>query len=391
MMHRSKQSVIVVGGGTMGLASALALAQRGYQVSVLERFEHVHTRGSHSGHTRVIRQAYHEGPHYVELVRRAWARWQVLEHGNRGSLLVPTGMLEFGHPGSPELAASIRACETFGIHHTCLTPAAARTRWPAFTIPERWEVCFSEAAGYLRVTACLDALRDAARAAGVTFEYGVRVRELVCGQASVRVLLESGAVRACDRAVVCAGAYTRNLCRGVFDELLSVRRRVLAWTRPATEHRAALAALPVWGAFTPEGFFYGFPHGDIGALGLKLACHVPRGAPDPDVDPEQPGREVHPQDLSPLETFLARYLPTGVGPFAATSVCMYTCTPNDDFLIDHHPNDPRIVVASGMSGHGFKFAPVIGELVAELVAGESGPVPVFSRAVQLGDMHDEHG
>lgn len=383
-MKIHKKSVIVVGGGTMGLATALALQTRGFQVTVLERYHHVHTYGSHSGHTRVIRQAYHEGAFYVELVRRAQARWRELEGGNLGSLMVETGMLEFGPPDDPGLQGSIEACRSCNIDHELLTPAAAQKRWPVH-IPSGWQVCFSQQAGYLKVAACLDALRGAAERAGVVIEYGVRVRELALGQPAVRLLLDSGELRACDSAVVCAGAYTKKLCPGVFNTLLSIRRRVLAWTTPQAQHRDDLRKLPVWGAFTPEGFFYGFPYGEVGNTGLKLACHVPAGAPDPEVDPDRLDREVHPHDLTPLTRFLANHLPAGQGPFAATGVCMYTCTPSEDFLIDRHPNDPRVVVATGFSGHGFKFAPVIGELTADLVArGVGGPQQTaFSRVHQL--------
>ncbi len=369
----------------MGLATALALQTRGYQVSVLERFSHVHTYGSHSGHTRVIRQAYNEGQFYVPLVRRAQELWRDLEGGDTGSLMVETGMLEFGPPDDPSLRDSIEACRACAVDHQLLTPQAVRERWPVVYMPDTWQAMFSRGAGYLRVAACLTALRKAALQAGATFEYGVRVRELCLGQTSVRVLLDSGEVRAGEHAVICCGAYTKKLCPGTFDGLLSISRRVLAWTTPKPEQCPQLAQLPVWGAYTPDGFFYGFPWGDSGVTGFKLACHNPRGAPDPEVDPDTLDREVHPHDLAPIDRFLDLHLPAGKGPTAATATCMYTRTGSDNFLIDRHPDDPRVVVATGFSGHGFKFAPAIGELVAELVErGTGGPIqPAFSRRQHL--------
>lgn len=377
--------VIVVGGGTMGLASAWALSRRGAAVTVLERHGHVHALGSHGGHSRIIRESYHEGASYVPIVREAARLWDGLSERAGDTLLVRTGMLELGPQGDPNYVATIAANEASQVAHTRHSAAEARARWP-FELPDDWEACHTPAAGYLRVRPCLDALRREAEAAGARVRHHVRVVALEHDRDGVRVRLESGEQLQADLAVVTAGAYLPDLLPQFLPGRLQVVRRVLAWTRPDEAQRAALAGLPVWAVFGPAGFNYGFPWSGEGVDGFKLACHErPDGEADRGEDPETVDRGVHPEDLAPLTAFLERHLPAARGPFVAASVCLYTCTPSWDFAIDWLDADRKVLVAGGFSGHGFKFAPAIGELAAQgLLTGElPAPLAGFARARHL--------
>lgn len=367
--------VIVVGGGTMGLASAWALARRGAAVTVLERFGHVHDRGSHSGHTRIIRQAYHEGSSYVPLVQQADREWLALGQRTGRELLRRTGLLLFGSREDPELDAAIRTCRELDLPHELLPGDQASARWP-FTIPREHVACFDPSGGYLRVGPCMDALAQEAREAGAELRYGVQVVGFDHG-AQLQVRLADGSHLTADRVVVTAGAWLPNLYPWLLRGMLVRQRRILAWTAPAPAHHAALAAMPVWGAFLPEGFFYGFPYGDEGTVGLKLAVHTSSRQPwlATPVDPDTVDRQAHPADLDPLRRVLTEHLPQGLGPFSATHACLYTNSPSMDFVLDRLPGEPRVVVAGAFSGHGFKFAPAIGLHVAELLLDDAAPRP----------------
>jgi monomeric sarcosine oxidase len=379
------RSAVIVGGGTMGLASGWALARRGVKVTVLERFGHVHDRGSHGGYTRIIRQAYHEGSGYVPLVQSADAHWRAMEQRAGEPLLIRSGLLEVGRADDPDLGAAIRACRDHAVVYSVLDAAAARKRWP-LDIPDDWIACHTPSGGYLRVRACLDAFRREMLAEGGTVREQTRVVDIKCGEADAGVVLEGGEIIHADRVIVTAGAWLPDLLPDLLPGRLSRLRRVLAWTAPAEASVAALRTLPVWGAFTPEGFFYGFPYNDEGVSGFKVALHTApdQAALDVPVDPERVDRSVHLSDLRPLERFLERYMPQAKGPFVAHSVCLYTATPSWDFVIDRHPEDPRIVIAGAFSGHGFKFAPAIGEVVADLATSYSPPPADFGLARHRG-------
>lgn len=366
------RSVLIVGGGTMGLAAAWRLAQRGVAVTVLETHDGPHEYGSHSGFTRVIRQAYHEGSEYVPLVQRADEGWCELQRGCDEELLVRSGLVEFGAPDDEGFAASIQACRAHGIEHEVSPPAIARSRWP-FTIPDDYEANFTPSGGYLRVVPCLNALRRAATRLGAKIRSGIRV-DRVDLETPAAVLTTGERVRA-DRLVVAAGVGTRALFRDANPPSVVALRRVLLWLGIEPALREALRSIPVWAGFVPDGFFYGFPYGDEGLSGLKVACHTSKTIPrlDEPIDPAELDRELHRTDVAPVEKFLATHFPEVGHQIIGHRVCMYGTTPDWNFIVDRHPDSPATLIAAGFSGHGFKFAPAIGSLVEEMVLDGAEP------------------
>lgn len=382
--------VVIVGGGAIGLACAAALAQAGAEVVVLERFHHVHDLGSHGGYTRVTRQAYHEGSVYIPLVRESEAAWEVLERGagggGPGSILVRCGLVEAGPPENADLQAVFAACRAHDLEHRVLDAATVSAEL-GFRLPPSWVACES-GGGYVRVPAALDALRRAATDAGAVLRYDAQVNEVVRSGGRLRVLLESGELIPCEHIVVAAGAYLQPLLPSRLRALFAVRRRVLGWTAPADDAaRDRLRRFPVWALFDPRGMFYGFPYSEEGIAGFKLALHVYTAPGERSgLRAEAVDREVRPGDLAPLADFLADRLPAAQGPWAGAKVCLYNCTPSGDFVVDRHPDDPKVIVAGGFSGHGFKFAPAIGRIVRGLVEGAAASeVPeIFRWSHHLG-------
>ncbi|MCR9165616.1 MAG: N-methyl-L-tryptophan oxidase [Nannocystaceae bacterium] len=360
--------VIVVGGGAAGLACAWRLGERGAKVTVLDPRRAPHDEGSHGGFTRVTRHAYHEGTSYVPLVREADDAWCGLER-TPGELLVRTGMIEFGPVDDADFMAVLEACRACDIEHTMLDAAALRERYPV-EVPDAWQGCFTPSGGYLRVGACLEAMRARAEAHGAQVRTGARAVAVEPG----RVVLEDGHVEG-DHIVLAAGVGTPSLMPDPGCKL-SVVRRLLFWIRP----RVAAPSLPVWGAMTPGGFFYGFPHGNEGVLGMKLACHTSAAIPglDEPIEVESVDRSLRPEDWAPVEAFLRAHLPSLGTERIEHKVCMYTVTPSWDFLVDRHPSIPRLTVVSGLSGHGFKFAPALGRLAAALVLDGEAAQPEFA-------------
>lgn len=366
----------------MGLAAAWMLARRGADVTVLERFSPIHELGSHGGYTRIIRKAYHEGSGYVQLVHESEIAWADLAARAGETLLVRCGLLEVGPPDDPDLQAMLDVCDACGIPHEPMDGAAARTRWPV-DVPDDWVACFTPGGGYLRVNPCMRAMRREAEGAGAVVRPHARVVAIERGDPQgPAAVLEGGERIVADHLVVSAGAWLPELLPDLLGTPIVRMRRLLGWTEPPLSHRPTLASMPVWAAFLPRGFFYGFPYNEEGVAGFKLACHTTREIAflnDP-VDPETVDRSADARSLELLEEFLAEHLPLAQGPWVETKVCLYTVTPTWDFVVDRLPEDPRIVVAGGFSGHGFKFAPAVGRLVADLIMHESAPLEMFSIA-----------
>lgn len=356
--------VLIAGGGTMGLASAWALAQRGAEVTVVDPRRAPHDDGSHGGYTRAIRHAYHEGPQYVPLVREADRLWCSLEKAP-GELLVRTGMVEMGSPDDADFDSAVEACEMHGIECHRLEPSQLHARF-GLTVAADWRASWTPAAGYLRVGPCLERLRERAQRGGATFLTGPRVVALT--ERGVR--LDDGRSLEADVVVVAVGSRATHLVPAL---PVVCQRRVLLWLEPP----AGASPLPVWGAFAGHGFFYGFPPGDEGVDGLKVACHSSteiRGFDD-EIDPDHLDDSLRDEDRAAAE--FARALIPGAGGVLTHRVCVYASTPDGHFIVDRHPERPNVVVAAGFSGHGFKFAPAIGRMIAGMCLDAAAPMPGF--------------
>ena len=358
--------VAVVGLGAAGSAAAYELARRGCRVLGVDRFEPPHAQGSSHGRTRIIRQAYHEGALYVPLVQRAWARWRELEAAAGGApLLRQTGAVMIGAADGALVAGARESCARHGLPHEVLPADEARRRFPTFRVPDAQVALVEANAGYLLPERCIEAQLRLARAHGATLRTGERALGWRAGAGGIHLTTDAGAYDA-GRLVLAAGAWAGELLdpggAAGFALPLAVERQVVYWFEPAAGRAAAFAPerCPVYlWEYDPGHFFYGFP--DAGD-GVKVGLHHD-GEP---TTAEAVRRDVGAAEASAMRALLARLMPDAAGRLLDASVCLYTNTPDEHFVIDTLPHEPRVILASACSGHGFKFASALGEVLADL-------------------------
>jgi sarcosine oxidase len=366
----SNPDVIVIGLGGMGAAAAWQLARRGVRVLGLEQFPLGHDRGSSHGHTRIIRQAYYEHPAYVPLVRRAFEGWYDLEQCQGTHLLTACLCLTLGPPQGELVEGVLRSAAEHGLPVEKLAAADVPRRYPAFRLEDTGLVGVVEhTAGVLYVDRCVAALADEARRHGATLRDNEAVLGWEHSGSGVEVRTTAGRYRAA-RLVVTAGAWAGRLL-GTWGQSLRVMRQVVLWLGAADPALYRRDRFPIFIADTPGGVYYGLPALD--RRGLKVAQHY--GAAEL-AGPEQVERTLTADDEQGVRRFVRAYLPGADGPRQDASVCMYTLTPDRHFLIDRHPEADEVVLAAGFSGHGFKFAPVVGEILADLVVKGTTTWPI---------------
>lgn len=352
--------VIVIGLGAMGSAAAAHLARRGRRVLGLDRFPPGHDRGSSHGRSRIIREAYFEHPSYVPLVRRSYDLWSELEHASGRRLFLQTGGVMIGRPGTELVRGSLESARLHHLPHEVLDAAAIRRRFPIFAPDEDMLGVWEPRAGVLIPEECILALLDEARRHGADLRHDERVVRWSAGDDRVRVDTVNRRWQA-DRLVIAAGPWAPVLL-GDLALPMTIERQVVAWFRPAARPGAfGPDRCPVHIWQTDGRMFYGLP--SLDEEGVKLAEHA-TGHP---TTADSIRREVAASEIQQLrDDFIARYIPAANGELRSSSVCMYTMTPDAHFVIDRHPRSAAVAIACGFSGHGFKFAPVVGEILADL-------------------------
>ncbi len=359
---RSPYDVVVAGLGAMGSSIAWRLAESGLRVLGIDRFAPPHALGSSHGSSRILREAYFEHPLYVPFAQRALAAWREIEARAGEALLRTTGGLMIGPRDGEVAGGALTSARLHGLPHEELSWEEARRRFPALRVPESEVAVWEPRAGVLDPERCVAALLALARAAGAELRFGEALLGWRGEGGELRVETASGAVR-CGALVLAAGPWMAELLAGVVP--LAVERTVQHWFRP--RERAELFAAERFPIFiwesAPGRAWYGFP--DLGE-GLKAALHH-QGEP---ARADAVRRSVEPREIEALRLLLERFIPDAAGEHVRAAVCLYTNTPDGHFLVDRHPRDPRVWIVSPCSGHGFKFASVIGEVVAAEVRGE---------------------
>jgi sarcosine oxidase len=379
----ARYDAIVVGLGAMGSAVLYQLSRRGKRVLGLEAFASEHQLGSWHGESRVIRMAYFEHPNYVPLLRRAYELWRELERDSGEDLLTEAGGLMIGTPDSELVSGSLASARQHGLEHELLAADEVQLRYPGLHLQADEVALWEPRAGFLRPERCVATFVRAAHAAGAETRYGEPVRSWQAGAQGVEIQTDLGRYAA-DQVVIACGARISSL---LGDDIppITAERIPLFWMQPSEPDLFAPGRLPIylWEVAAGE-HFYGFPH--IEWPGVKVARHHSGEVCDPD----RVERAVSVDDERKLRSAIAERIPALNGPVLSSLVCLYENSPDGHFLIDRLARCANIIYAGGFSGHGFKFASVVGEILADLVTrGRATPDADFLRAERLGERRQD--
>ncbi len=361
--------VIVLGTGGVGSAALFHLARRGCRVLGIDRFPGGHDRGSSHGHTRIIRMAYFEHPDYVPLLRRSYELWTALERIQQKQLYYPVGLLEVGPPDGVVIPGVLASARQHNLSIEQIAATEARSRFPGFRIPDGYDVVFETNAGYLLVEECVLAHLDAARQHGAELRIGESVVNWTTTPNGVTVHTDQQTYHSA-KLVITAGAWAGKLLADLGINL-QVRRKHLHWYRTSQDHYCPDRGGTCFFYEVPAGYFYGFPQ--IDDRGVKVAEHSGGTVID---DPLHDDKSVESHDRERVEAFLAQNMPAVTRQPTDHVVCYYTMSSDEHFIVDRHPQHPHVCFASGLSGHGFKFTSVLGEILAELTLQRSSAQPI---------------
>lgn len=368
--------VIVIGAGGIGSGVLCHLARRGVRVLGLDQHAPAHGYGSSHGETRIIRTAYFEHPDYVPLLRRAYRLWDELAAVRERRLFERVGLLQVGPPTGEVVQGVLRSAAAHGLTVERFSSREVQNTFPGFVTSDGDEAVFERDAGYLRVEWCVQAHLAEALRAGAEYRSGVRVDSWERAESDFLVCTASETFRA-RQLVIAAGPWAGRLLVDLGVPLVVLRKPVF-WFRPQSPRYAAPHA-PTFLYELPHGVFYGFPA--IDAQGLKVGEHSGGSVVD---DPAAVDRALWPHERDACEQFLSQHLPQVGRDFVRQSVCLYTMSPDQHFLVDQHPQHAGLWLAAGFSGHGFKFASVLGEAIAAKVVDETPPVSIdFLRMARL--------
>jgi sarcosine oxidase len=357
--------VVVIGAGVMGSATARSLGSRGVPTVLLEQFRPGHARGSSHGAVRIFRFSYPKLD-YVRLAQRALPLWRRLEDEAGERLLITTGGIDAG-PYAGLCADALQAC---GATVEWLDLAEATERFPAISFEGLDRVMHQPDGGVCLADRTVAAQVRLARVAGVDVREATPALQVVPSGGGVRVETEAGAIEA-RVAVVTAGGWARSLLanamgRGHGPVALAPTLQHVAHFEPRTE--GGLEGTPTFVEWVgPDIVHYAVPPVGV-APGLKVGDHLV----GPQVDPAEGPFPVRHAELAPIAGYVSRRFP-GVDPSpVAPETCLYTITPDEDFVLDRVDD---VVIGAGFSGHGFKFGPLVGEILADLATGRDPEIP----------------
>ena len=355
---------LVMGLGAMGSAALYHLARLGTKPVGIDQYDVGHTFGSSHGHSRVFRTFYHDS-FYADLAEVALPHWRELESLSQTQLLTLNGAIFFAEPGNERFAQYVRVLDESGTPFELLSPNQVTKRFPALQPPAGVDVCYTPRAGFLDANRTVQTHVSQALRLGATIHKGVRVLHIDPSRNSPEIETEVGLYK-CDRLVLTPGPWAPQILAN-FSIPLRITRQQKFYFQPRQTSPYEPDSLPVYADFDTQ--FYGFPYY---GPGIKVADDTLGEYTTPDkID-----RSLDALKRARLQAWLEAIMPGTKFSFGSGATCMYTVTPDLDFLIGAHPRNPNILVGAGFSGHGFKFSTLIGLILAELATQGTTAYPI---------------
>lgn len=363
-MHRDAD-ILVVGLGTMGSAALYHLARQGAAPIGIDQYPVGHTHGSSHGHSRAFRVFYND-PVYVTLVKAARSLWQELEDLSGEHLLTSNGMLAFAKLGNERLDQNIRVMQETKTAHEVLTPEEVAVRFPALHLSMGTVACYTPDSGFLNASRCVRTHVSQAERFGATVHSGVSVHHIDISKRRPEVETSADSYR-CRRLIVAPGPWASQLLKSLSLPLHVTRQQKFYFQPQEGTALYQPDCLPVYADYDLQ--YYGFPYY---GPGIKVADD----GHGPVTSPETVDRELDRDVQNALERWLKTIMPRVNASFVEGSTCMYTLTPDRDFLVGHHPLNSNIFIGAGFSGHGFKFSTIVGKILAELAVDGKTDYPI---------------
>jgi sarcosine oxidase len=365
-----KFDAIVVGCGIYGSSTSYHLASKGLKTLTLEKFMLNHSYGSSHGRTRIIRTAYTESPLYVPIVKRALQLWFELQNLSQESIIRLTGGLQVGPPNGSLIVGASRSAREYEIEHEILPAKEIQDRFPVFSPVEGSVGMYEKDAGVLFAEECVKAYVKLAEEEGGLFTFSEpMVRWAVAEREHGFVVTTAKEEYEANSLILTSGSWTRELVPDL-GLPLEIERQTVFWMNPKEpSHFLSADQMPIFifeesGPGLSSSLFYGTP--DVGD-GIKAGKHHGGAILQ---KPDEVKREVTKEDEMSIRAFLEKRIPVANGTVASSTTCIYTNTPDGNFIVDSHPKHKNLWIVSACSGHGFKFASAIGEIIAQEILEE---------------------
>jgi sarcosine oxidase / L-pipecolate oxidase len=358
---------IVIGAGIEGSATAYSLVKAGRKTLLLEQFTLPHSRGSSHGHSRIIRKAYAED-FYARMMVEAYDIWKRLEKEEKTQFYIQTGLLNVAKTGHHDLKLTEESLTAINSKFDRLDSATLRRRFPTYSFDASYSAILDPEGGVLLADKCLRAFQNQFKANGGVIRDGEPVLRLIpSANDQVRVETRAGDYLA-RSVVVAAGPWTNKILQTVGLQLPLQPQRVVVWYWKQLENGySSTDGFPTFLYFGDDREIYGLPSHEYPGL-VKVAYHGGHDLADPDFRDASPVDDRFQRQVS---QFVGSHLPGLEAKPSIAETCLYTVTPDDNFILDRHPTYKNIIIGAGFSGHGFKFAPIVGKILSELAAGNS--------------------